>query len=55
MPGFHSKSSGTYGRTTYSTALGKSRATVGSITRHYKHLAITNTNVNPIYSLFNFN
>jgi hypothetical protein len=55
MPGFHSKRSGTYGRTNYSTALGKNRATVGSITRHYKHLAITNTNVNPIYSLFNFN
>jgi len=54
MSGFNSKRSGTYGRTSYSTILGKNRATVGSITRPHNDLARTNKNVNPIHVLFNF-
>ena len=54
MPGFNSKRSGTYGRTSYSTVLGRNRATVGSITRPHNDLARSNKHVNPIYTLFNF-
>lgn len=54
MSGFNSKRSGTYGRTSYSSALGRNRATVGSITRPHNDLARTNKNVNPIHILFNF-
>lgn len=53
MSSFNSKRSGTYGRTNYTTALGKVRATVGSIKRSHNYLAQINQNVNPIYSLFN--
>jgi hypothetical protein len=54
MSGFNSKRSGSYGRTNYTTALGKVRATVGSIKRPHNYLAQTNKNINPIYSLFNY-
>ena len=53
--GFNTKKAGTYGRTFYAVGLGNNSTSIGSIKRPYKHLARENPNVNPIYSLFNFN